>query len=89
MYAQGGIGTTDFKALSYPHVDFNFSWDGRCFQQRGGKEGNPRNTMFCFANTLGIGKSHTMELAKEDFKRRETRQSCGIINYDKIKIKQG
>lgn len=29
-----------------------------------------------------------MELVKEDFKRRETRQSCGIINYDKIKIKQ-
>lgn len=40
------------------------------------------------ANTLGMGKSHTIELAKEDFKRRETRQLCGIINYDKIKIKR-
>lgn len=37
-----GTGTTDFKALSYPHVDFNFPYGSKCFKQRAGKEGPGR-----------------------------------------------
>lgn len=68
-------GTTDFKALSYPHVDFNFPCGGRCFKQRDSKRGRPRKTTFYFTNAFRGGKFHLMELAKEDLKRRETRQS--------------
>lgn len=87
-FCSRGTGTTDFKALSYPHVYFIFPYGGRCFEQRERKKGRPWKIIFCFTNTLGVGTSHMMELVKEDFKKRETRQSCGIINYDKIKIKQ-
>jgi hypothetical protein len=38
----------------------------------------------CFADTLEGRKSHMMQLAREDFKRRENRQSCGIL---KAKLK--
>ena len=88
MSAQGERGPQISKLCHIPMCILIFLYAGRCFQQRDGKEGRPRKTMFCFTNTLGIGKSHTVDLAKEDFKRRETRQSCGIINCDKIKIKQ-
>ena len=38
----------------------------------------------CFADILEGRKSHMMQLAREDFKRRENRQSCGIL---KAKLK--
>ena len=42
-------------------------------------------TTFCFADALEGRKPHMMQWAREDFKRTENRQSCGII---KTKEKQ-
>lgn len=82
----------DLETWEYPYVDFYFPHGSRFFKQGDSKEGRPMKTTCCFADTFFVcfadilegRKSHMMQLAREDFKRRENRQSCGIL---KAKLK--
>lgn len=69
----------DLETLEYPYVDFYFPHGSRFFKQGDSKEGRPMKTTYSFADPLEGRKSHMMQLAREDFKRRENGQSCGIL----------